>query len=285
MSGSFRDGWIRAGRSGGGLGAHPRQGWSGAGGDAGQDPGLGLLGGREVVRLTVRGREALGLTGRIAGVQGVEGHRRGDLPGPQGDPAPGLAAAGGGPRLGGEVIGQDGDPVALPDGGGGAGSQEPERGDLDPAGDGVAGAAGGDVDGQPQLDAVGAVAGGERAGVIAEAAGDGDADRVHGVPPGGVTGRGRLPWWRPGDCGALPGGQVSAPGTGRARIPGSPGGEDVLPAAKTASAGEAGTKDSGKGAPAQPALKGAADQQKISARPDQRPGCGNDRATQADRPG
>jgi hypothetical protein len=38
------------------------------------------------------------------------------------------------------------------------------------------------------------------------------------------------------------------------------------------SAGEAGPKQ-------------AADQQKISARPDQRPGCGNDRAAQADRPG
>src|SRR5229473_151016 len=38
-------------------------------------------------------------------------------------------------------------------------------------------------------------------------------------------------------------------------------------------------------APAQPAPKGAADQQKISARPDQRPGCGNDRAAQADQAG
>src|ERR1019366_9401567 len=73
-----------------------------------------------------------------------------------------------------DVVGQDGHPVALPDGGGGAGGQGPERSDLDPAGDAVAGAAGGDVEGQPELYAVGAVAGGEATGVIAEAAGDGD---------------------------------------------------------------------------------------------------------------
>src|ERR1022692_454812 len=147
------------GRGGGGAGGAPPPARDSGGGDAGQDPRLGLLGGREVVRLTVRGREALGLTGGVVGVQGVERHRGGDLAGPQSDPAAGLAAAVGGPRLGHEVVGQDGDPVALPDRGGGAGGQEPERGDLDPAGDAVAGAAGGNVDSQAQLDAVGAVAG------------------------------------------------------------------------------------------------------------------------------
>ena len=54
--------------------------------------------------------------------------------------------------------------------------------------------------------------------------------------------------------------------------PGSPGGEDVLPAVKGASAGAAGTKK-------------AAELQKISARPDQRPGCGNARAAQTDQAG
>ena len=105
----------------------------------------------------------------------VEGHRGGDLAGPQGDPGARLAAAGRGPRLGHQVIGQDGDPVALADRVGGAVGQQAEGGDLDPPGDAVtAGAAGGQVEGQAQLDAVGAVAGGEGAGVIAEAAGDGD---------------------------------------------------------------------------------------------------------------
>ena len=166
----------------------------------------------QVGGLAVGGGQPGGLAGRVAGGQGVEGHRRGDLAGPQGDPGAGLAGAGGGPGLGHEVVGQDGDPVALADRLGGAGGQQAEGGDLDPAGDAVAaGGAGGEVEGQPQLDAGRAVAGGERAGVIAEAAGDGDADRVHGFSLVGVSGRGWPPWWRPGDCGALPGGQVPAP--------------------------------------------------------------------------
>src|ERR1022692_496696 len=254
IAGSFREGgWYGTGQAeagggggegggGGGVGPPPPPGGSG-GGDSGQDPGLGLLTDRQVVRLAVGGGQAGCLTGGVAGVQGVEGHRGGDLDRPQGDPAAGLAVGRGGPRLGGEIVGQDGDPVALQDRCGGPGGQEAERGDLHPAGDAVAGAAGGDVEGQAELDAVGAVAGGEAAGVVAEAAGDGDADRVHGFSlvrcPGGpavlVAALG---------CGALPGGQVAAPGTGRARIPGSPGGEDVLPAVKGASAGAAGTKGS-----------------------------------------
>jgi hypothetical protein len=56
-----------------------------------------------------------------------------------------------------------------------------EGGDADPAGDAVAGAAGGDLDGQAELDAGGAGLGGEGAGVVAEAAGDGDGDGVHGL--------------------------------------------------------------------------------------------------------
>src|ERR1019366_7502967 len=100
--------------------------------------------------------------------------------------------------------GQDGHPVALADGGGGAGGQERERGDLDPAGDVLAGAPGGDLQGQAELDAVGAVAGGEAAGVIAEAAGDGDADRVHGVPPGAVPGRDGRPGGGLGTGGPFP---------------------------------------------------------------------------------
>ena len=77
--------------SGGGLGARPRSGGSGGGGSA-QDLGLGLLAGREVGRLAVRGGRAGGLPLRVAGAQGVEGHRRGDLAGPQADPGARLAA-------------------------------------------------------------------------------------------------------------------------------------------------------------------------------------------------
>ena len=62
-------------------------------------------------------------------------------------------------------------------------------------------------------------------------------------------------------------------------------GKMFCPRPKEGSAGAAATKGSGKGAPAEPAPKKAADQQKISARPDQRPGCGNDRAAQADQAG
>src|ERR1019366_8178283 len=85
-------------RGGGGGGCPPagRQGGSG-GGDSGQDLRLGPLTDRQVVRLAVRGGEALGLTGGGAGVQGVEGHRGGDLGRPQGDPAAGLAPGRGGP--------------------------------------------------------------------------------------------------------------------------------------------------------------------------------------------
>src|ERR1017187_4220212 len=152
IAGSFREGgWYGTGQAeaGGGGGGPPRPGGGGGGGraggrvspppppggsgggDSGQDPGLGVLTDRQVVRLAVRGGQSGCLTGGVAGVQGVEGHRGGDLDGPQGDPAPGLAVGRGGPRLGGEVVGQDGDPVAFADGGGGAGGQEPERGDLD----------------------------------------------------------------------------------------------------------------------------------------------------------
>jgi hypothetical protein len=56
-------------------------------------------------------------------------------------------------------------------------------------------------------------------------------------------------------------------------LPASPARQDVLPAgAKKHSAGEAGTRT-------------AAEQQEIYACPDQRAGCGNDRAAQADKPG
>ena len=50
-----------------------------------------------------------------------------------------LAGAGGGPRLGDEVVGQDGHLVALADRLGGALGEETERGDLDPAGGVAAG--------------------------------------------------------------------------------------------------------------------------------------------------
>jgi hypothetical protein len=111
--------------------------------------------------------------------QAVGGHRGGDVAGAQGDPGAGLAAVLRRPRLGREVVGYDGHPVALADRLAGAAGQEAEGGDLHPAGDAVgAGGAAGDLQGQAELDAVGAVAGGELAGVVAEAAGDGDG--IHG---------------------------------------------------------------------------------------------------------
>ena len=89
--------------------------------------------------------------------------------------------------------------------------------------------------------------------------------------PGPAHGRSRGPQ---GDQAAGPFPAVSCPRRARKGTPpGSPGGEDVLPAAGTGCAGAAGTN------------AGAADQQKISARPDQRPGCGTDRAAQADQAG
>ena len=97
------------------------------------------------------------------------------------------------------------------------------------------GTAGGKVEGQAQLDAGGAVPGGELAGVVAEAAGDGDGDRVHELPPWCGDREGRPPWWRPGDCGALPGGQVPAPRR-RGPQPAGPGGQDVSQRARTKSA-------------------------------------------------
>ena len=54
--------------------------------------------------------------------------------------------------------------------------------------------AGGDLDRESELDAGGAVAGGEGAGVIAEAAGDGDVDRVHGGLPECWLREGRPLW-------------------------------------------------------------------------------------------
>ena len=72
------------------------------------------------------------------------------------------------PRGAGLQPGQDGDPVALADRGGGALSERAEGGDLDPLGEAVAARdAGGDVDGQPQLDADAAVAGVEGARLVA----------------------------------------------------------------------------------------------------------------------
>ena len=102
--------------------------------------------------------------------------------------------------------------------------------------------AGGQVHGQAQLDAVGAVAGGEGAGVIAEAAGDGDADRVHGVPPWCGDREGWPPWWRPGTVGPFP--AVRCPRRARAGpATGQPGQARCFPAAgKEGSAGAAGTE-------------------------------------------
>jgi hypothetical protein len=69
------------------------------------------------------------------------------------------------PGFGGQVIGDDGDPVAFAHGDGGVLGEQPEGGDLDPAGDAIpAWDAGGKVERQPQLDTGSAIAGGELAG-------------------------------------------------------------------------------------------------------------------------
>ena len=186
-----------------------------------------------------------GLAAGPAGGQGVEAHRGGDLAGPQHHLAAGggavLAGVLGDPRVGGQVVGGDGHPVALADGAGGAAGQGAVGGDLDPAGDLPAGlGAGRQVEGQPQLDAGGAVAEGEVAGVGAEGAGDGDGDRVHGVLPCWVAGRvGCLvaAWV----CGALPDGQATSaakegPATGRPGRPRCfpPSGKDLWPSGASA---------------------------------------------------
>ena len=49
------------------------------------------------------------------------------------------------------------------------------------------------------------------------------------VPPGGCR-EDRPRWWRPGDCGALPGGQVAATRVKGARTPGGPGWPRCFPA-------------------------------------------------------
>lgn len=69
-------------------------------------------------------------------------------------------------RAGGQVISDDGDPVALADRVGGAAGQDAEGCDLDPTGDGLTGTAG-HLDGQTELGAWGAFAAGEGAGGVA----------------------------------------------------------------------------------------------------------------------
>ena len=193
-------------RGGDGPQPAPAQGGrSGSRRDAGQDPRLGLLASREVVGLAVGGCGPGGLPGGVAGAELVEGHRRGDVLRPQGDPGPRLAVAGRLPGLGHQVIRDDGDPVTLADRRGGALSERAEGDDLHPAGDAVgARDAGGNLEGEPEFDARGAGVGGEGAGVVAEAAGDGDADRVHDGPPGAVTGRAGRPGGGPGTAGPFP---------------------------------------------------------------------------------
>ena len=151
-----------------------------------------------------------------------------------------------------------------------------EGGDLDPAGD-VLAAAAGDLDGQAEFDAGGAVAGGEGAGVIAEAAGDGDGDGVHGFLL--VCGReDRPPWWRPGGlrCPSRRSGARDA-GDG-ARTPGGPGRPRCFPAG--------GPK---KAAPAKPVPAGlaAAGERSVAARGErsESPVAGTEAAAQADQPG
>ena len=129
------------GRQGrGGPGGRPAS-CSGAGGDAGEDPGVGLLGGGQVIGLAVGGGLPGGFAAGVAGAQGVEGHGGGDLAGAQGHPGAGAGAAfvvGAEPGFGEQVFGEDGDPVAFADRFGGAAGQQPVGVDLDPAGDGVA---------------------------------------------------------------------------------------------------------------------------------------------------
>ncbi len=170
-------------------------------------------------------RDLGGLAGGVTGAQDVERHRRGDLPRPQCHPPPRLTTARSDPRFSGQVVGHHHHPVALADRLGGAGGEHPERGDLHPPGDAIpTRGTGGQVHREAQFDAVGAVTGGETARVVAEPAGDGDADRVHELASRGAlpgrAGRLRVATW---DWGALPGGLVPAPprkGTAHRPAPG-----------------------------------------------------------------
>ena len=196
----------------------------------GRTCGVGLLTGRQVVRLAVGGGGAGGLAVGVAGAQRVEGHRGGDLAGPQGDPGAGLPLS---------VLGQ----ASAIRSSARTVTRSPLRTDsavrlastpkavtltqrvmLSPV-------AAGHFEGQAELDAGGAFAGGEGAGVIAEAAGDGDGDGVHGFslvcgpgePAALVAARGlRCPSRRSGardtDAGA--------------RTPGGPGKAKMFPSGK-----------------------------------------------------
>src|SRR6266702_6659638 len=149
----------RGRRSGGGLDARPRPvGGSGGGGDPAEDPEVGLLVGGQVGGLALGSGGTGSLAVGVTGADRVESHRRGDLPRSQSDPGARFAAGGGGPGFGQQVVGQDGDAVALVDRLGGAGGKEPEGGDLDPAGGALAaGSARGQIQGYAQFHAVGAV--------------------------------------------------------------------------------------------------------------------------------
>src|SRR5579863_1561259 len=162
-------------KAGAGSTPAPAQGLSGGGGHSAQNLQVGLLTGVQVVGLAVGGRRPGGLAGGQAGGDGVVAHRGGDLGGPQTHPAASFTGVLVHPDVGGQVVGDDGHPVALVNRGRGAAGQHAVGGDLHPAGDlAPTVAAGGQVEGQAQLDAGDIVADGEGAGVIAHAAGDGD---------------------------------------------------------------------------------------------------------------
>ena len=173
----------------------------------------------------------------VAGAHGVEGHRGGDLAGPQRDPGAGRAVVGAEPGFGGQVIGEDGDPVALADRVGGAAGQDAEGGDFDPAGDAVPVRPGTSTARRSSAPAV--------PSRVVKVRGSSPRRPVTVMAMGFMA----SPWCGPGEPAAL----VAARGLrcpsrrsgardadAGARIPGGPGAPRCFPAAKEGSAGGAG---------------------------------------------